>query len=175
MLSQMSFWRETINFLQTSLGILLFSQRRKEFFFFLCVHVCLCVCLFFGPQATKAALKLKIIIIFLAFFKKKNPPSKQKLLYIATCINILNFKKTKFWSLVQGSQVLIIKPHSLSVPCIIFYLSNLKYKKVKQDVMIGNCSRIGGQERPPPHRPFFLNSHTRGIWMFPRHRTESEP
>ena len=43
----------------------------KEKKYFLCVYVCLCMCLFFGPQATEAVLKLQIIIIFLAFLKKK--------------------------------------------------------------------------------------------------------
>lgn len=85
---------ETINFLQTNLGILLFSQRKKKMFF-LSVYVCLCVCLFFCPPARKTALKLKIITIFLVFLKK-SPSSEQIYNVDLICTNILNFKKTEF-------------------------------------------------------------------------------
>lgn len=57
-----------INFLQTSLYYC-FPKGKKNF---LCVYVCLCMCLFFGPQATETVLKLQIIIIFWPSFKKKS-------------------------------------------------------------------------------------------------------
>lgn len=44
---------ETINFLQTSLGVLPFSQRKNNFFSLYVRCVCVCVCLFFWSPSNK--------------------------------------------------------------------------------------------------------------------------
>lgn len=88
-------WGKKINFLQTSLGILLFSQRKKKFS--LCVCMSLYVFIFWSSSnrsSTEASNNYHLFGLPL----KKYPSSKQNYIIDLIYINILNFKKsvTKF-------------------------------------------------------------------------------
>lgn len=94
--------------------IIVFPRKKN----FLCVYVCLCMCLFFGPQATEAVLKLQIIIIFWPSFKKKIH-LLNRIIIDLIYINILNFKKsvTKFSRVFSRFDCCL---HNISVVYIIF-------------------------------------------------------